>query len=115
MKSSFKGRVLVLGSGAVSQCFQALLLRHLDCKQLTVMDMIDARPEIASALAAGAEFVQHQLTQEDLAATLEDYLGRGDLLIDLAWNIDTGDLMEWCQAHDVLYINTSVEVWNPYY
>jgi homospermidine synthase len=115
MKSSFKGRVLLLGSGAVSQCFQALLFRHLDCKQLTVMDMIDARPEIASSLASGAEFVQHQLTKENLAATLEAYLGRGDLLIDLAWNIDTGDLIEWCQAHDVLYINTSVEVWNPYH
>ena len=87
MRSSFKGRVLVLGSGAVSQCFQALLLRHLDFQQLTVMDMIDARPEIAQALASGATFVQRQLTQENLASTLEKYLGRGGLLIDLAATI----------------------------
>jgi len=40
---------------------------------------------------------------------LGKYLAAGDLLIDLAWNIDCCELLEWCHTHGVLYINTSVE------
>ena len=45
---------------------------------------------------------------------LEKYVGAGDLIIDLAWNIDCADILIWCHEHDTLYINTSVELWDPY-
>jgi homospermidine synthase len=45
---------------------------------------------------------------------LSQYVGSGDLLIDLAWNIDSGEIIQWCHDHNVLYINTSVELWDPY-
>ena len=48
------------------------------------------------------------------ARCLGEYLGPGDLLIDLAWNIDCCEILQWCHDHGVLYINTSVEVWDPY-
>ena len=38
----------------------------------------------------------------------------GDVLIDLAWNIDACEILQWCHDRGVLYINTSVEVWDPY-
>jgi len=34
------------------------------------------------------------------------------LLIDLAWNIGANDIIGWCHDHNVLYVNTSVEVWD---
>ncbi len=37
----------------------------------------------------------------------------GGLLIDLAWNIDCSEIVQWCHNHDVLYVNTSVEAWDP--
>ena len=43
-----------------------------------------------------------------------EHLSAGDLLIDLAWNIDCGEIVQWCHDHGVLYINTSVELWDPY-
>jgi homospermidine synthase len=49
-----------------------------------------------------------------MGKVLEKYVGKGDLIIDLAWNIDAGDILTWCHEHDVLYINTSVELWDPY-
>jgi homospermidine synthase len=86
----------------------------MDFSKLTVMDFADQRHTIPETLAAGAQFVQHRITPENLASTLEQYLGSGDLLIDVAWNIDTGEIIQWCHDHNVLYINTSVELWDPY-
>jgi homospermidine synthase len=36
------------------------------------------------------------------------------MIVDLAWNIGTVDVLDWCRAHDVRYVNTSFEVWDPY-
>lgn len=116
MKIAFSGRILVLGCGAVSQCFIPLILRHfdMDCSKVTIMDQLDQRGKLKDALDAGMKFVQHQITPDNLALTLGKYLGAGDLLVDLAWNIGAEDIIQWCHDHDVLYINTSIELWDPY-
>ncbi len=59
-------------------------------------------------------FVQKKVTPENLDTLLAEHLSAGDLLIDLAWNIDCGEIVQWCHDHGVLYINTSVELWDPY-
>lgn len=116
MQIPITGQVLVLGYGAVSRCLLPLLRRHfdLDFARLTVLDFEDVRPQLRDALDAGATFVQHRVTPENLTETLAQYLGPGDLLIDLAWNIDCLELIQWCHDHDVFYLNTSIEVWDPY-
>ncbi len=116
MKISFGGRVLVLGAGSVSRCLLPLLLRHfdMDFTKLTVMDFEDLRHLIPDTLDAGASYVQHRLSPDDLAETLSRHVGPGDLLIDLAWNIDACEIIQWCHDNHVLYINTSVELWDPY-
>jgi homospermidine synthase len=116
MKISFPGRVLILGCGSVSRCLQPLVLRHfdMDFKKLTIMDFEDLRQAIPDTLAAGARYVQDRVTRENLPALLSQHVGPGDLLIDLAWNIDCNAIVEWCHDNDVLYINTSVELWDPY-
>lgn len=116
MKISFGGRVLVLGAGSVSRCLLPLLLRHfdMDFTRLTVMDFEDLRHLIPDILDAGASYVQHRLSPDDLAETLSRHVGPGDLLVDLAWNIDACEIIQWCHDNHVLYINTSVELWDPY-
>jgi homospermidine synthase len=116
MKIGFGGRVLVLGCGSVSQCLQPLLLEHLDMpfSKLTIMDFEDNRAAAKLMLEAGASYVQERITPDNLAAVLGTHLGAGDLLIDLAWNIDCGDIIQWCHDHGVMYVNTSVEEWDPY-
>lgn len=116
MKISFPGRVLILGCGSVSQCLQPLILRHfeMDFSKLTIMDFADLRHIIPNTLAAGANYVQAQVTKENMASLLGQYVGPGDLLIDLAWNIDCNDIIQWCHDQNVLYLNTSVELWDPY-
>ena len=116
MKIPFAGRILVLGCGAVSQCLLPLLFKHLDSdfSKVTIIDLEDQRHAIKDVLDAGATFVKHHITPDDLTDTLAKHLSAGDLLIDLAWNIDSLEIIHWCHDNDVLYINTSIELWDPY-
>ncbi len=44
---------------------------------------------------------------------LSKYLSAGDFLLDLAWNIDANDIIGWAHDHGVIYLNTSLELWDP--
>jgi homospermidine synthase len=114
MKIPFNGRILLLGSGSVSQCLQPLLLRHIDMNfsQLIIMDSADRREEIPDSLAAGAQYVQVWVTRQNYSSLLATYLRPGDLFIDLAWGLESGELIDWCQDHNILYVNTSLEEWD---
>ena len=107
--------MLVLGAGSVSQSVLPLLIEHLvDATQITIMDQRDNRSRVKAALDKGATYVQDQITRENLDAQLSKYLSTGDFLLDLAWNIDANTILQWCHDHGVLYLNTSVEEWDPY-
>lgn len=114
-REKFDGRVLVIGCGAVAQCTLPLLLRHLDMppQQITVVDFVDNRHRIRPALEAGVKYVCERITRSRFDQQLSSIVGAGDLIIDLAWNLGCIDLLEWCHRHGVLYINTSVELWDP--
>jgi homospermidine synthase len=114
--AEFEKRVLLLGCGAVGQCALPLLLKHLQVApgNVTVMDFEDRRGAIGEWTAQGVTFVQDRITPENLGSLLGRHLGEGDLLVDLAWNIDCCEILQWCHDHGVLYVNTSVELWDPY-
>jgi homospermidine synthase len=111
----FEGKILVLGCGSVAQCTLPLLLRHVARPdQITVMDFVDNRPRIAAELAQGVTYVIDRIWQHNLGDVLGTYLSTGDMLIDLAWSIDTCEILEWCRDSGVRYLNTSVEQWDAY-
>jgi homospermidine synthase len=113
---AFTGRVLVLGCGSVAQCTLPLLVQSLDmpADRITIMDFADRRDRVQGLLAKGVRYVQHHITAENMAATLAEQVGPGDILVDLAWNIDCVEILQWCHDNNVRYLNTSVEVWDPY-
>jgi homospermidine synthase len=76
--------------------------------------MRDNRERVSGAITAGATYVQDQLTRENMDQFLSKYLSAGDFLLDLAWNIDANAIIEWAHDHGVIYLNTSVEEWDPY-
>ena len=107
-------RVLVLGCGSVAQCVVPLLVRDLAIppSSVTVVDFTDNRERIASALALGVRFELDRVTPENLGEFLSARVSEGDLLLDLAWNIDNCAILQWCRDHGVRYLNTSVELWD---
>ncbi|HZY06703.1 MAG TPA: saccharopine dehydrogenase C-terminal domain-containing protein [Ilumatobacteraceae bacterium] len=109
-------RVLVLGCGSVAQCTLPLLIRDLEIEpaRITIVDMVDNRARVADSIARGVTYQQDQVTPENLDDFLLARVGPGDLLLDLAWNIDNPTILQWCRDHGVRYLNTSVELWNPY-
>ena len=110
------GRVVILGAGSVAQCLLPLVLDHfsLDPASVTVLESRDNRERLAPSIARGVRYESLTITPDNLDAVLDEHLGDGDLLIDLAWNIGLSELLEWCRRHNVRYLNTSVEVWDPY-
>jgi homospermidine synthase len=109
-------RILILGCGSVAQCTLPLLLDQLDLAPAayTVLDMIDNRARIADEIASGVSYVIDHIDRGNLDEVLRDRVGAGDILLDLAWNIDCNAILEWCRDHGVRYLNTSVEMWDPY-
>ena len=81
---------------------------------MTIVDQRDNRSRVQSAIDMGATYFQDQLTRENLDEFLSKYLSEGDFLLDLAWNIDANEMIEWAHDHGVIYVNTSLEEWEPY-
>lgn len=116
MVVDFSGNLLILGSGGVTQCVLPLILRLIGIKasKITVMDFTDQRARIKDALEQGVQYVQKRLTRDNYLEILETYLKAGDAFLDLSWNVDSATLIDWCHHNGVLYLNTSVEEWDPY-
>lgn len=114
--AKFKGKLLIIGCGSVSQCAIPLVLKLIDmpAQNITVMDFLDNRARIQDSLAKGIRYVMERVTKENYKQLLAKYVGPGDMIIDLAWNIECREILSWCRDNQVLYCNTSVEEWDPY-
>lgn len=112
----FSNRVLVIGYGAVAECTLPILFKHIAVPpgNLTVLDFEDRAEKLAHWTSLGVTFVRDRITPESLDRILSSHLSEGDILIDLAWNIDACAILQWCHEHGVRYTNASVEVWDPY-
>ena len=113
---SFNGNILVLGAGAICQCALPILLDKITNfpERVTVVDMDEKKKEaISSCLSKGVKFLKEELLKETLPDFLSSKISKGDVLLDLAWEIDTLFLLSWCRDHNVIYLNTSLEVWDP--
>ena len=115
-KVKFENNILVIGYGAVSQCTLPVILDHIEIprEKITIMDFEDKSKKLKHLTDTGIKFVQEKIIPENLEAFLNKYVGDNGLIIDLAWNIGANDILKWCHDHNTLYVNTSVELWNPY-
>ena len=113
---TFSRRILFVGFGGVARCTLPILLRHLhvDPKLITIIEFDPDDAALRPWLDQGINFVKDRVGQENMGTLLGQHLSAGDLLIDLAWNIDCGEIVQWCHDRGVLYLNTSVELWDPY-
>ena len=113
---AFPNRILFVGFGAVARCTLPILLKTsgVDPKHITIMDFEPNGLALKPWIEQGMTFVQDRVTPENLGALLGQHVSAGDLIIDLAWNIDCSEIVQWCHDRGVLYVNTSVELWDPY-
>ena len=112
----FNGKVLMIGYGSVAKCTLPILLKHIKIpyKNITIIDFEDKGRALRPWTSKGITYSQEKITPASIRRILSKYVSPGGLIIDLAWNIDCGDIMSWCHDNKVLYANTSVEEWDPY-
>lgn len=112
-KVAFTKKFLVLGYGAVASCFLDLLAAEvgINWRQGTIIDASDKHHELKDLRKRGVTFSNEKITRGNFAHVLSRYLEPGGLVIDVACGLGSLDLLTWCQANNVLYINTAVEQW----
>jgi homospermidine synthase len=112
----FEGRVLIIGYGSVSRCTVPILLKHINIpyKNITIIDFVDKSKELKPWIKKGIKYFQEKIVPINIERVLSKYVSTGGLIIDLAWNIECVDIISWCHNNRVLYVNTSVEEWDPY-
>ena len=108
---AFGGRMVMAGFGAIGQAVLPLLWRDL---QLTAPQLTIIKPRehgLAAAREADVDVLVQALTADNLHTTLAPRLSTGDVLLNLAVDVSSVALIDWCQAHGVLYLDTCIEPW----
>lgn len=107
-------RIVQFGYGAIGSAMSHLYLRHLKFEpgNIIIIDMNELTfKNESSKITTQIKFVHLKITRETYGKVLNEFLRPGDLLLDLAWYIDTLDLLKWCRNKGVLFVNTAVENW----
>ncbi|MBL8448090.1 MAG: saccharopine dehydrogenase NADP-binding domain-containing protein, partial [Zoogloeaceae bacterium] len=105
------GRLLVIGTGCVAQALLPLLWRHVAVPRERVA-LLGPDPRGASlAHRHGVAFHRCRLTPANYTAELSRHLQEGDLLVNLALGVGSLDVLGWCQAHGVIYVDSNLEPW----
>jgi homospermidine synthase len=104
---------VILGYGAIGTAALPLILERLSppAGRVTILDRADRRRALRDFLDRGVRFERLTITRDNYAATLAPRLGPGDLLIEMAPQIDTLALLEFCRERGVLFLNSSIERW----
>jgi homospermidine synthase len=112
----FSKKIVFVGYGAVAECTLPILFKHIKVapKNVTVIDFEAKEEKLAQWTKKGVNYFRERVTEENMHSLLGKHLSEGDILIDLAWNIDACEILQWCHDKGIRYINTSVEVWDPY-
>ena len=112
--SVFERNVTMIGFGSVAKCVLPMLIKdgYVDPHRVTVIDYVPKEAALKSFIAQGVKYVQKKIEPDTLDSILSAHTKPGDFVVDLAWNIGAIDIIGWCHDHDILYMNTSVEVWD---
>jgi len=116
-QAAFDGRIIMLGYGSVGQCVLPALPRHfqMPTSRITVIEDADHSKTVQPFLEAGVRYERIRLTPDNLEQVLADHAGPGDLVLNLTAGVDAISIMDWCQRHGALYVDTSLEPWAEKY
>ncbi|MGB6976622.1 MAG: saccharopine dehydrogenase NADP-binding domain-containing protein [Gammaproteobacteria bacterium] len=105
-------KILIVGFGSIGA---AVLPIIFDCFEDVTSDKIAILTADASNAAVAEKYrVSHQitpLTPENYSTLLDDLLNEGDVLLNLSVDVSSYDLLIFCQARGIYYLDTSSETW----
>jgi homospermidine synthase len=107
----FGGRLVMVGFGCIGQATLPLLLRHIEMRpdQLVV---IEPDASLAPRVhAVGATFITQRVHAGNFRECLGPLLRAGDFVLNLAVDVNSVALIEFCQSRGALYLDTCIEPW----
>jgi len=110
-EGAFSGRLVMLGFGCIGQATLPLLMRHIDMQPAQILVVAPGDAAAALARAQGSACLQQRLDADNYRRYLEPLLGAGDFLLNLAVDVSSTALIEFCQARGALYLDTCIESW----
>ena len=116
-KFPYGGSILMIGYGSVGRCTMPLIEKHFDMplSRVTVVDGHDHRADAQRFIDKGVNYLVQPIVPENLDATLGKYCKKGDLILNLSVEVYSLEVVNWCQKHGVLYLDTCIEPWANYY
>jgi homospermidine synthase len=114
----FRGRLVMLGCGAIGRGVLPLILRHITInprqitinpRQITIVTGDDRGCDVAREY--GVEFFIEPLTRSNYRDRLGSLLGPGDFLLNLSVGVSSVMLMTFCNEIGALYLDTCIEPW----
>lgn len=110
-KIKFDGNILLLGFGSVGRALLPVFFEKLNLqkKQITIITHDNSSAKVAEEY--GVTFQLRTVTSKNYLDVIGKQLHAGDFLVNLSTNISSASLIKLCDSKDVLYIDTSNELW----
>lgn len=103
-------RIKILGFGSIGRGMVPMLLANgFEPQDITVFDM-DPKCGIL-AREMGLSFVRYQVKATNYLHFLSMFCRAGDVLLNLAVDVSSVSLLQWCMVNNVHYLDTCVEPW----
>lgn len=108
---NFDKKIIIVGFGSIARAMLPLIFKHVAAapSQVLIIDKDDSGAAIAKAF--GVAFKVQAITRENYLSVLDAVLNPGDLLVNLAVDVSSLDLIKVCQTKNALYVDSSIEPW----
>jgi homospermidine synthase len=106
-------RILQVGCGGVGSGMPPLYKRHLRFSpgNVIIMDKNKSKLERMGDKYPTMKFINTEVTKNNYKNIIDQYLKKGDVFVDLAWYMNTKDLITYCHEKGIHFVNTAIESW----
>jgi homospermidine synthase len=107
----FPGRIVFIGFGSIGQGTLPLVLRHIGIpkERITIITGDDRGRKVAESF--GVKFVVLPLTRDNFRRELDQYIGRGDFVLNVSVDVSSIALIKFCWSKGAMYLDTCIEPW----
>jgi homospermidine synthase len=107
----FPGRIVFIGFGSIGQGTLPLVLRHIGIpkERVTIITGDDRGRKVAESY--GVKFVVLPLTRDNFRRELDQYIGRGDFVLNVSVDVSSIALIKLCWSKGAMYLDTCIEPW----
>jgi homospermidine synthase len=110
-RTSFSGRIVMLGFGSIGQAMLPLLPIELGVKPARIRVVKRSPDETGIAAQHGVEVIATALNEGNYETVLEPLLGEGDFLLNVSVDVSSLALIRFCRKRGAFYLDTCNEPW----